>query len=640
MRFFRSGLNIGVLAAGSSGSNFFRIFGSDFYNNKVSIYSRNNNNSVIQKNKFFIGGNLNPNATYQLGISSINCSGFSIEENEFSSVSPTINRWGIVTDNSGAAANQIYKNTFTGLNVGNFASGNNYDQTQPSLAGLSYFCNENYSITDFDFYVSNSSSANSGIRSSQGTTSYPAQNVFSKTGPSGTFTDFNNTSSNPINYYYNQPSFSPIYYNAPLIIPNQTASANGCPSHICPPPCDIARLLSTLEVEQLIERYDSAEMGYLNLLYSYNQLLDGGNTNVLLDSMQLSWSDNAIILRDELLAHSPYLSQDVLMEAARGDVLPPAMLLMICLANPDATRRTGFLDFLQYEIPNPLPQYMINLIVSSWDNETARTTMENFLADFNLEMAVSSNQILADLQHKMASDIDSISQGDTTYNIFKIKYWLSRIQTLSAKYNLIEVYFSERDFINAELQLSQIPLDFTLSEYQSQEYTDYIFFYNFRKALDESGSDLSQLENSSIESLINFSQGERNLAKGLAQNVLCFYYDICTEENYILNSGNRMMNSNALTSINIDADKINASVYVTPNPASSYTSFIYNIYPMSSPAILVIRDITGREEIRFNLVEATDQLYWDTSNVLSGMYYYSLLSGNTNLSNGKIVVKR
>ena len=70
------------------------------------------------------------------------------------------------------------------------------------------------------------------------------------------------------------------------------------------------------------------------------------------------------------------------------------------------------------------------------------------------------------------------------------------------------------------------------------------------------------------------------------------------------------------------------------------TSIIYNIYPMSSPAILVIRDITGREEIRFNLVEATDQLYWDTSNVLSGMYYYSLQSGNTNLSNGKIVVKK
>ncbi len=54
----------------------------------------------------------------------------------------------------------------------------------------------------------------------------------------------------------------------------------------------------------------------------------------------------------------------------------------------------------------------------------------------------------------------------------------------------------------------------------------------------------------------------------------------------------------------------------------------------------VISDITGREEIRFNLDESTDQLYWDTSNVLSGMYYYSIVLGNKNISNGKIVVKK
>lgn len=188
--------------------------------------------------------------------------------------------------------------------------------------------------------------------------------------------------------------------------------------------------------------------------------------------------------------------------------------------------------------------------------------------------------------------------------------------------------------------MSQIPENYRLSEDQSQEYSDYSYFYFFRKSLLESNSSLQNLDSAQLASLISFSQGDINTAKCLALNALCFYFGICTEEDYSISEGNRMMNSNAPTSLNIDADKIDASVYVTPNPASSYTSIIYNIYPMSSPAILVIRDITGREEIRFNLVEATDQLYWDTSNVLSGMYYYSLLSGNTNLSNGKIVVKR
>ncbi|MBK7964984.1 MAG: hypothetical protein IPK10_06660 [Bacteroidetes bacterium] len=47
--------NIGVLASGFSSSKFFSIFSSEFSNNKVGIYSLNNNNSVIQKIDFLLG---------------------------------------------------------------------------------------------------------------------------------------------------------------------------------------------------------------------------------------------------------------------------------------------------------------------------------------------------------------------------------------------------------------------------------------------------------------------------------------------------------------------------------------------------------------------------------------------------------
>jgi hypothetical protein len=608
----------------------------------VGISASGINRITLQKNNFVIGGNLKTGATTQVGVSIAACSGYTIEENEFGPIAvalPSVSTRGIITSSSLHAPNQIYKNTFTNINYGNFAQGVNRDNSFSNAPGLQYLCNVNVSNDNYDFFVLDKGGSNVGIATNQGTPFYPAQNSFSVTGPLGSFSDFNNTTTNPINYYWQ--SIPPTYFNAPLVNPISTASTNSCPSHICPPPCDIARLLSSVEVAQFSSMYDSAESGYLNLLYSYNQLMDGGSTNILLNQMQQEWSDDANTLRDELLAMSPYLSQDVLMEAARGGVLPPAMLLMICLANPDATRRTDFLDFLQYEIPTPLPQYMINLIVASWDDGTSRTVLESMLSNFNVEMATASNRILEDLQKKMNLEVDSVSQDDTTNYLAEINYWLNRIQTLSAKYDLIENYITAEDYLNAEIQLSQIPENFNLSEDQIQEHTDYSYFYFFRKSLLESNSSLQNLDSAQLASLINFSQGDINIAKCQALNALCFYYSICTEEDYSLNEGNRMMNQNAPTSLNIDADKIDASVYVTPNPASSYASIIYKIASvMSGPAILIISDITGREEMRFNLVEATDQLYWDTSNVLSGMYYYSLIVGNKNISNGKIVVKK
>jgi len=59
--------------------------------------------------------------------------------------------------------------------------------------------------------------------------------------------------------------------------------------------------------------------------------------------------------------------------------LPQALYLEICLANPDATKNNDFLIFLQDETANPLPDYMIALIESSWNNKTLRTDMENAL---------------------------------------------------------------------------------------------------------------------------------------------------------------------------------------------------------------------------------------------------------------------
>jgi hypothetical protein len=590
----------------------------------------------LQQNVFEIGGNLNSGATTQIGISNSACSGFIIEENDFklsSSSIPSVAKWGISTNSCGSAPNQIYKNKFNDLNIGNYSVGINRDNNIPSINGLQYICNQNLSNDNFDFLISNKGGGNVGIRLAQGSNFSPAANQFTNLGPIGSFTDFNNTTSQIVKYYYSSGN-APLYFSG--VNTQLTTQINNCPSNICTPPCD--NTISILRMQQMTNEYDSLETAYLNLLYSYNQLMDGGNTNMLLNQIQSNWSNEAIVLRDELLGLSPYLSQDILRDVANRNILPQAMLLMICLANPDASQSEEFIKFLTYDISNPLPQYMINMIIASWDQRTVRTSMENLLSDFSSNMSNISNKIVFDLYNRTVVDFDSISHSDTSDYNQQINYWLNRVQTLTAKYDLVETYISHDKFENADQVLNSILIDFNLSDDQKIEYEDYIYFYQFRKVVYSNGRNMSQLDNSEVQSLVNFTQGELNFAKGLAQNALCFYYEICREDDYSTNSGNRIAHTSNYQN---NKDIVNeAKVNVSPNPAKDIVSFEYLLKESDEQYVLLINDLSGRQIKKFVLNGNEGNLLWDASTCINGLYYYSITTGNVQVANGKISINK
>jgi hypothetical protein len=631
----------GIDAKRTSGTNNFSVTGCTFTDNQTGIYTDNVNAFIVQLNTFKIGKNLKVGATIQLGIRNQFVTGFSIEENNFQ-LSPnnisTVKKWGIGTYSTGTASNQIYKNTFTGISRGNYAEGVNRSNSNPTLQGLQYLCNTNTGNTEYDFFIySTGENINEGIRLFQGTHALGAGNLFStNTNPAS---NYNNSTGTALNYYYKQPS-NPAPINYANVVTQTATTANGCVS-ICNN-C-IAEPLTNATVIQLKSDFDAEESAYLNLLYTYNQLMDGGSTNALLNQMQLSWSTDAQVLRDELLALSPYLSQDVLREVADRNILPPAMLLMICMANPDATRGDDFLDYLQYRIADPLPHYMINLIIASWDQKTARTTMEGVLGDYNSDMALISNKLLQDLYLKQSLDPDSLNLGNSINLTYEITNWLIRIQTLEAKYDLIENYFSSGEFENAEHVIENIPIDFKLTEDQQNQYNDYVFFYQFRKTLADQESNLSLLDSLQIETLVNFTQGDYNFAKGLAQNALCFYYDLCREDQYECGGSNRIKQSiNAPSSI--AANEVNhtcdASVFVSPNPVSGVAAFSYSIPSFKDYPVLSISDITGKSIQSFTIKNHQGKLMWDTGSLKSGLYSYTVKENNSTIAKGKISIKR
>ncbi len=605
----------------------FRAYHSDFTDNATGILARGINNFVVQQCTLYVGGN--QNAISQVGLSMNNGSGFTVEENNFiPSTNPASGtfKYGVVIVNSGAADNQVYKNEFTGLNYGNIAKGINRNNTDPSFHGLQYLCNTCTLNTNADLTITtNGIYTPPGIRSFQGNANSPTGNTFTQSAVAG----INNYTSDVLNYFSSITQVPSNIVNVNVL----TASGNNnCPSNIGTG--GIGSRLSVEETQQLNHSYDTSETAYLNLLYSYNQLMDGGSTNALLTQIQQSWSTDAWVLRNQLLAQSPYLSQTVLRDVANQNILPQAMLLEVCIANPDATKDDAFLKFLQYEIPNPLPQYMINAIVASWNIKTVRTTMESTLALYSHSMATTSDRLLADLYFRSDLEIDSIVPTDTTNYNLTIRYWLQRVQTLTAKYDLIENYLSANELEAAQNILDSISYHFNLSSDQQSAYNNYVYFYNFRKDIFDDGRNWSQLTESEVTSLAEFAADGDDLAKVMVQNVLCYYYSNCVEENYELPSSGNRVHRNPKASVK---NEIN-NVSVGPNPALTYTTFSYSL--QIDKAILVISDVSGKEIEHITLKNKEGQQIWDTRNINNGLYYYTVTDGITKIATGKVAVAK
>ncbi len=271
----------GIDAVRSGADQPFWVFETTFENNQTGIAAKGITRLKVQKNNIFsIGGNLNTAYPVNSGISLDNCTGYIIEENQFNGSGSNV-KYGIMIYNSGADYNEIYKNTFTGLDVANVAGGINRDNSAPSIYGLQYVCNQNSGNSMFDFFIGKQvGTFPYGIREYQGMQGFAAGNTFSFTGPATT--DIYNKASFMRYYYWNgSAADEPLYFNTPAVTITSVTQQNTCPSNIG----GTAQRLTLEEKDSLINSYNIAETAYLNLLYSYNQLMDGGNTNALLNQI-------------------------------------------------------------------------------------------------------------------------------------------------------------------------------------------------------------------------------------------------------------------------------------------------------------------------------------------------------------------
>ncbi|NVN96200.1 MAG: T9SS type A sorting domain-containing protein [Bacteroidetes bacterium] len=619
------GFNTAVHAKASGTLNIVKVQDAVFNENVKGVQYDGLFNPWVNRSEFLIGNNSIasiPPFFHPTGIITNLTKSFRIEENSLQPFSNAItNTFGIYVVNSDDLNNQVYKNTSQGLAVAERAEGNNKGSND--FSGLQLLCNKHADNTN-DISIKSLGGSNDGIRYYQGnpatppaTPSVSAGNEFSHTG-----NDIENNSGATIKYLYTVGLTQPLDYT-PVFVQIEVADIkNTCPSN------GYFAQLNVADKADLSSQYTTKEASYLNLLYNYNSLVDGGNTNALLQKIEMSWSQGSWDLRAKLIDASPYLSEEVLRGVAMKGILPQAMLLEICLANPDGTRNKEFIDFLGKKIPNPLPQYMLDLIVANWEAKTSRSLLEASLANVSSQMAFISDVLIANTM------LDSIPNKNEARN------WLTRRGSLSDYYSLAESHIESNEFDNASYYLNQIPDLFKLSKEQQAEHLNFKNYAEFRGSIAESGKNIMQLKDNDIETLQQIANNNTGRSSVLAQNILCFGYQLCVDYLPAEGEGEQLKftkpEKTAKEVINSAYNKITA----TPNPANVYVAFSWELPLLKGNAELNITDINGKSITQKTITTIRGQWIWDTRTINKGIYLYEIKTDNEQLGNGKVIINK
>jgi len=612
-----NGFSHGIYVSGSEGNYTVNIDQTDFGNNVIGINLSATTNASVLRSQFNIG--YTDFLPKQTGIIASNSTGFRFEENQFAGNTEFLGTSvGIKIRNSGENSNQTYKNDFSNLTIGEEFIGMNRSK-RDLFIGLQALCNNHTDIAQSDILVEmNQNGVYDGIRYYQGgrddgTMLYllSAGNLFSNSAT----TNYDNNTMQYIDYQYsaNDPREMPTVNS--MVYQDLVTVSNSCLSRI-----------DALTMSQISQQYNTARNSCISLLYNYNQQIDGGNTEQLLDDIQGEWSDDVWKIREELLAKSPYVSREVLKETAEKNLLPQAIYLEICIANVDATRSQEFLDFLRYEIPNPLPEYMLDIIRENWDTKSLRTVLESNLAHYS-----SKKDNLLDM---MLNN----SLKDSITNRTYVRSMLTERGYYSDYFTIAEGYIEENDFENAYNTMYDLSLNYyKLTEEQQTEINDFEEYIAFREnlfALDN--SNIYQLTASEIAKLVDYTQTHTGRGRILAQNILCVLYDICEEEELLENKDHFTPNTNTYSSAKTTSDQIE----VMPNPAQNYTTFKWDFDLLQGNALLKIYEQSGKQIETQVLSSAQGQWVWDTRKVSDGIYTYSVTSNSMLIGSGKVIVKK
>lgn len=635
-----SGYRNGIKATGafSTASPFIR--NTAFDKNMVGIKLEAASFSKVIDNEFIVGDHpyptpqpLDDDATYNTGVLTSGLTGFIIEENKFyGDDTNTEFTHGIAVQSGGGSSETVYRNEMTNLGSGAIGAGDNDDVD--GAYGLRFLCNENIgNSTDFEVRGIEGLSPNGYIDESLNGFDHPSQeagNTFSmEDGLIDNFVHFDFDSDKEYTYQYSDviANRKPLYQETNIdpdppgdIYHDLTTIANTCPTNY---PTSGGPDKYVLKGEFLNEK-----SAYYNLLYTYHQFIDQGNTEAALNDVVLSWSNDAWTLHNELMARSPYNSDTVLIAAANRNILPHGMLLEVLVSNPDALRNGKVISHVACCIADPIPQYMIDILLASRNVQTARTLTERNLSNLRQKMALNHRMVINDMLRDSTG-----THPDTLTN------WLDEMRHKEGRYTLISEYLSRKDFTNAREAMDSLQSQLKLGSAGTKELNKMRQFTSFLENINGQGKNIAQLDSTQIDWLVNIANDpESGTAGARAKNILCFFYRICSPPPSVPKS-NKISPRKPKPSVE-ELIKAQNKVSFAPNPADQYIQLEYELLYSKENTEMRVYDQLGRVVKTYTIgVNNRGVEILDTRKMVAGLYIVEIVQEGKQVFSDKFIVQ-
>ncbi len=618
-------LDHGIYSPNAEFNELITIDNANFVNNRSGIYMSLVSQQTIINNNFIINDN-NDLSGYSdiIGLNMEQCRDFTVEENQFINQDGIIVVSGLQVLNAGPYANEIYNNSFTGLEVGIIAAGENRNG---SLEGLCIKCND-FTNCATDIYATPDGGINEnyvGIALQQGIANGspdgPAGNTFSDF--SGVEFNLDNSTDNLFNYAHHSNLLDikliPLpYYNEQTIELEpeyiaQYSKESSCPSNFGGG-IDVGTEMSILLSESLqIVAYED----------TLSQEVDGGDTEELNQDVQTTMPAQALQTTQELLIESPFLS-DTVMEStiAKESVYPNAMVRDVLVANPQSAKTAKVLNALDNRFV-PMPDYMMDQIMLGQNIIGAKELLEQSKTRHVITKTKSINKLI---KYYM-EDTLGVAPQDSLLSI------LNNENNTSAYYKRAFIYLENNDSLNTLNVLNSIPINFNLS---NRENTIHNLYCNLFDVLIPMHSDTIGIDSIRETQLLDIEQYDHLIPGIYARNTLLnngsIYYN---EPIYLPNSLKGFeFSENKRTEQNTNATHIK----VFPNPAVNYFIIEYNLEEIIGKAMIRFCDKNGKTINSYLLNDKQNQKIFDIGQLSSGMYFIQLFFNDDLIESHKLEI--
>ncbi|MBU2651513.1 MAG: T9SS type A sorting domain-containing protein, partial [Bacteroidetes bacterium] len=635
-----SSLDHGIYALNAEFNEIIDIDSAIFKNNKTGIYMSLVSQQSINRNSFVLDENHDLSGygdEIVIGANLEYCQNFTIEENDFLNASNLIETGGLQILNAGPHHNEIYNNSFNGHKAGIIAAGNNRDGYG---TGLCIKCNDFTDCTN-DIYVTNEGgSGYLGVAYKQGDVApippqgqypdptYAAGNTFTEM--SGDYTNYTNLENcHQIEYTYHgnvgnpEIKVEPDHRNPPAPsehikpIPDQSVTYNS-KSEACP--SNIGTGINLTSASSMLASESALVDAYLDTLNIY---IDGGDTEGLNQEVQLSLPDEALEVRQELMSHSPYLSDTVMISSIQKEnVLPNVMIRDVLVANPQSAKTPSVMQNLNARF-DPMPDYMMDEIMMGQYVFGNKELLEQKLSGHK----TARDRSFAKLLRHYHSDTINASSGDSIISL------LYRQTYPEAHYHLALYYISHGDSANAFAIMNDIPNQFTLSPNETEICNLYSDLIEIQWDIIK---DTNALDSVQIASVYDIYFHQNTLPGVFARNMLINANELQYIEPVYLPA-----NFKVTPIWHHQGSKKQASkLLVFPNPAKTFFIVEYSLDRHYDDALLILTDISGKHIASIDAECQQNQVLVPVHDLPAGIYILRLMQGYNILESKKISISR